>query len=68
MIFNFFSRKNLIAQQKKDPEVYSLFNKALSEDEIFTVPSGYFFRNRVLMLKWRPADVPVQVLCISPRE
>ena len=42
----------------KDPEIYSLFNKALSEDEIFTVPAGYYFRNEVLMRKWRPADVP----------
>ena len=47
-----------IAQQKKDSEVYSLYNKALSEDEIFTVPVGYYFRNGVLMRKWRPADVP----------
>ena len=32
--FQVFSRENLIAQQKKDPEIHSLFNKALSEDEI----------------------------------
>ena len=56
--FQVFSSENLIAQQKKDPEIYSLFIKALSEDEIFTVPVGYYFRNGVLMCKWRPADVP----------
>ena len=42
----------------KYPEIYSPFNKALSEDEIFTVPVGYDFRNGVLIRKWRPADVP----------
>ena len=56
--FQVFSRKSVIAQQKKDSEIYSLFNKALSEDEIFTVFVGYCFRNGVLMRKWRPADVP----------
>ena len=56
--FQVFSRENLIAQQKKDSEIYSIFNKALSEDEIFTVPVGYYFRNGVIMRKWRPADVP----------
>ena len=55
--FQVFARENLIAQQKKDPEIYSLFKKALSEDEIFTVPVGYYFRNGVLMRKWRPSDV-----------
>ena len=31
-----FTRENLnlISQQKKDPEIYGLFNKALSEDEV----------------------------------
>ena len=45
MIFKFFSRENLTAQQKKDSEIYSLFDKALSVDEIFTVPVGYYFQN-----------------------
>ena len=58
MIFKFFSRENLIAQQKKHPEIYSLFDKTLSQDEIFTVPVGHYFRNGVFMRKWRPADVP----------
>ena len=43
--FQVFSRENLIAQQRKDSEIYSLFNKALSEEEIFTVPVGYYFQN-----------------------
>ena len=30
--FQVFSRENLIAEQKKDSEIYGLFNKALSED------------------------------------
>ena len=30
----------------------------MSEDESFTVPVGYYFRNGVLISKWRPADVP----------
>ena len=41
--FQVFSRENLIAQLKNDSEIYSLFNKALSWDEIFTVPVGYYF-------------------------
>ena len=56
--FQVFSPGNLIAQQKTDSEIYSLFNKLLYEDEIFTVPVVYYFRNGVLMRKWRPADVP----------
>ena len=55
--FQVFSRENSIAQQKKDSKIFSLFNKALSDDEICTVPVGYYFRNGVLMRKWRPADV-----------
>ena len=56
--FQIFSRENLIAQQKKDSETYSLLNKALCEDEIFTAPVGYYFRNGILMRNWRLADVP----------
>ena len=56
--FQVFPRENLIAQQRKDSEIYSPFIKALSEDEIFTVRVRYYFRNGVLMRKWRPADVP----------
>ena len=55
--FQIFFRENLIAQQKDDSEIYSLCNNALPEDENFTVPVGYYFRNGVLMRKWRPADV-----------
>ena len=55
--FQVFSRENLIAQQKKDYPIYSLCNKALSEVEFFTIPVGYYLRNRVLMRKWRPADI-----------
>ena len=50
MIF-FFFRENLIALQKKNPEIYSLFNKALSEDEIFTIPVGYYFQNGILIFQ-----------------
>ena len=49
--FQVFSRENLIAQQRKDSEIYTLFNKALSADEIFTVPVEYYFRNGVRMRK-----------------
>ena len=55
MIFKFSAVR--IAQHKKDSEI-SLFNKVLSEHKIFTVPVGYYFRNGILMRKWRPADVP----------
>ena len=32
----------------------------MPEDEIFTVPVGYYSRNGVLMRKGRPADVPAE--------
>ena len=44
--FQVFSRENLIAQQKKDPDIDSLFNKALSEDEIFYSPCKILFPKR----------------------
>ena len=53
-----FSRENLILEQEKDPDISSLLNKALSEDEISSVPIGFYFQNGVLMRKWRPTDVP----------
>ena len=54
-----FSRENLIAQQKKDHEIYSLFNKVLSEDEILKFFYDIIFEMGVLIRKWRPAaDVP----------
>ena len=40
--FEDFSCKNLIAQQKKDPEIIVSLNKALSEDEMFS-PCRIFF-------------------------
>ena len=52
-----FSLENLNAQQKKDPEIYSLSDKALPEEDIFTVPVGNYFKNGVLMCKWRPEIV-----------
>ena len=52
-----FSLVRIYLLSKGKTEIYGLFNKALSEDEIFSVPVGYYFRNGE-MYKWRPADVP----------
>ena len=52
------SRNQLILEQEKDPDISSLIDKALPEDEIKKVPVGYYVKNNVLMRKWRPYDVP----------
>lgn len=48
------SREQLILQQKKDVSLSTLFADAVSEKDIESMPQGYFFRDGVLMRKWRP--------------
>ena len=52
------SRSQLIAEQKNDLELATLFERALSPEEIKDVPRGYFIQNEALMRKWRPLDTP----------
>ena len=51
-------KANIIAGQKNDPEIISLSESAVSEEEASLSPSCYFLRNGILMRKWRPLDVP----------
>ena len=52
------SKSQLIQEQQTDPEISKLIFKALPEDEISQVPMCYYIKNRILMRKWRPFDVP----------
>ena len=54
------SRKKLIESQEQDPELCELRKKALDGYEIERVPIGYYFRDGVLMRKFRPPEASVQ--------
>ncbi|PFX17690.1 Transposon Ty3-G Gag-Pol polyprotein [Stylophora pistillata] len=52
------SRSHLIAEQHRDPEIYPLFQRAVTENEVSQNPVCFFTKNGVLMRKWKPPDVP----------
>ena len=52
------SRQELIKEQSSDPAIQQLFQHALDEQEISTVPRCYFLKHGVLMRKWRSPTVP----------
>ena len=52
------SRSQLIKEQYSDPEISTLFQRALPDSEISHVPVCYYIKNGILMRKWRPPDVP----------
>ena len=51
------SRSQLCKEQHNDPEISSLFDRALDENEMSQVPVCYYVKNDNLMRKWRPPDV-----------
>ena len=51
------SRSQLCKEQHSDPEISTLFEKALDEKEISQVPVCYYVKNDILMRKWRLPDV-----------
>ena len=51
------SRSQLCKEQHSDPEILSLFERALDENEMSQVPVCYYVKNDILMRKWRPPDV-----------
>ncbi|KAK0147995.1 Retrovirus-related Pol polyprotein from transposon 412 [Merluccius polli] len=53
-------REQLLLEQKNDSSLSSLFADAVSEKDIESVPQGYFFRDGVLMRKWRPLTASVK--------
>ena len=54
------SKSNLITEQHKEPEISTLFEKAVEESELSKNPVCYFVQNDVLMRKWRPPDVSAE--------
>ena len=52
------NRSRLLEEQGKDSDILSLGQKALSVDEMPTVPVCYYKKDGILMRKWRPPDVP----------
>lgn len=46
------SRKHLVSEQKQDPTLSSLFDIAVSEEEIAEMASGYFHKVGVILRKW----------------
>lgn len=54
------SRQILIAEQARDPELISLNEDALKEDEAEDSAVCYYKRQGVLMRKWRPPDALVE--------
>ena len=52
------SRQELIKEQNKDAEIRNLYQHALDEADISTVPRCYFLKEGVLMRKWRPPTIP----------
>ena len=53
-------REMLIEQQKADPDLVELREKALTPDEATLVPICYFVKSGVLMRKFRPPEVPAE--------
>ena len=53
-VLNFIlSRQELIKEQNEDAEIGNLYQHALDEADISTVPRCYFLKEGVLMRKWR---------------
>ena len=52
------SRQKLIDRQQSDPEIISLLDRVVPEDELDNIPVAYYLRDGVLMRKWRPTDIP----------
>ena len=52
------SREQLLNEQGKDPELISIINSALTEEDAKNVPVCFYLKGGILMRKWRPPDVP----------
>ena len=51
------SRSHLCKEQHSDPEISSLFDRVLNENEMSQVPVCYYVKNDILVRKRRPPDV-----------
>ena len=54
------SSSQLCKEQHSGPEISTLFERALDENEIPQVPVCYYVKNDILMRKWRPPDVSAE--------
>ena len=54
------SRSQLCKEQHSDPEISTLFERALDKKEISQVPVCYYVKSDILMRKWRPSDVSAE--------
>ena len=52
-------RKQLIMNQKKDPDLIPLISSALPPEEAAKVGECLYLKDDVLMRKWRPPDAPL---------
>ena len=52
------SRSQLSKEQHKDPEISSLFQKAVSETDLAEDPICFYIKNGILMRKWHSPEVP----------
>ena len=49
-----------MAEQQKDPDISSLFDRVVDEREIAQEPFCYFEKNGIMMRKGRPLNVPAE--------
>lgn len=52
------TRNQLIQDQQADPELTTLAQEALTEEEAQVNPVCYFKKSGILMRKWRPPNIP----------
>ncbi|XP_071959943.1 uncharacterized protein [Antedon mediterranea] len=52
------NRSRLVEEQSNDPDLVSFGQQALSVEEMSIVPVCYYIKDGILMLKWRPPDIP----------
>ena len=52
--------RSQLCKEHRDPEISTLFERALDEKEISQVPVCYYVKNDSLMRKWHPPDVSAE--------
>ena len=57
--FSQLSKSQLLKEQKKDPELNSLFQRATTDSEIDQVPTCYYLKNGILMQNWGLPEISV---------
>ena len=52
------SRSQISNEQHKDPDISTLFQKAVSKTDLAQDPISFYIKNGKLMRKWRSPEVP----------